>query len=143
MKNLVKISMIILAITFAGCKKDKNPLDGGGNVKLSPPSWLHGSWSVDPDGKHEALKFTSNDVIIGGVNLAQLYPYSGIAGYSWTIKETKNTSTLYEITASAKAGGQSASATLSFKKIDNNTIEYGSSEDGKTIDDYETFYKIK
>jgi hypothetical protein len=144
MKSILKFSvcLAILTITFAGCGKDKSS-DDDYSLKLSPPSWIQGSWSQDPDGQHEYLKFTSNDVIIGGLNFAQLYPRSGGAGgYSWSIKETKNTSSVYEITATASAGGQTAKATMGFRKVDNNTIEIGSSEDGEPVDYNETYYKI-
>ena len=142
MKTIFRFSicMVIMAITFMACGSD-DTIGGKKEAKLSPPSWIHGSWG-DEDGYVEVFRFTSNDIFQLGVSLKTIYGWTaGGAGVS--IKETKNTSSLYEITITATDGKEKASAYYSFKKGDGNYIEAGWEETGDPIASYEKLYKIK
>ena len=149
LRNVAAI-IVCLAVSmmFASCK-DKNDDNGnggnGGNgngggssTKLSPPAWIRGSWGVED---YVIFKFTADDVVIGGVSLKMTYvDYPGLA---YSFKETK-TDALYEIKVTARAVGETAVATLSFKKGDGTYIEAASVEGNDSINpsDYERFDKI-
>ena len=147
MKKTVRLSvllavMCIAVVSFSSCKKDDVP-GGGKSTKLSPPSWLHGSWGVEGLGM-EIFKVTSNDVIYMGVSLKDMYNITTVAG-SVSLKETKNTSSIYELTYKASAGGERASAIFSFKKGDGTYIDIAINEAGETFNesDYAEFVKLK
>ena len=127
---------------FAGCKDngkdDNNGNSGVGSTKLSPPAWIQGSWGVEG---YVLYKFTTNDVVIGSVSLKTTYVDH--PGLTYSFKETK-TDALYEIKVMAKAVGETAAGTLSFKKGDGTYIEAASAEGNGSIDpsDYDRFDKI-
>ena len=127
---------------FAGCKDngkdDNNGNSGVGSTKLSPPAWIQGSWGVEG---YVLYKFTTNDVVIGSVSLKTTYVDH--PGLTYSFKETK-TDALYEIKVTAKAVGETAAGTLSFKKGDGTYIEAASAEGNGSIDpsDYDRFDKI-
>ena len=129
-------------MSFNSCKND-DILGGGKSVKLSPPSWIHGSWGVEGLDT-EIFKFTSNDVIYLGASLKEIYNFTTVGG-SLSLKETKNTSSVYELTYKASAGGEKASAIFSFKKGDGSYIDVAINEAGETVSDsdYSQFIKLK
>jgi hypothetical protein len=104
---------------------------------------LHGSWGVEGLGM-EIFKVTSNDVIYMGVSLKDMYNITTVAG-SVSLKETKNTSSIYELTYKASAVGERASAIFSFKKGDGSYIDIAINEAGETFNesDYAEFVKLK
>ena len=143
MKKGIKISMVaavmVALMGISGCKKDSTV--GTGSSKLSPPSWIHGSWG---EGSIEIYKFTPNDVFFGGVSLKTIWGI-GVGGTGTTLKETKNTGSLYEITVTAKVmGKEMASACYSFRKGDGTYIEAAADESGATIrdSDYSIVHKM-
>ena len=149
MKKVIKFSIVlamIIAITsLVSCKDDNG--GGGSTAKLSPPAWIQGAWGyedVELAIKIEAFRFTSNDVLLLGVSLKDIWNVNGPGAVKYSLKETKNTSSLYEITISASAGGEKASGKLSFKKGDGTYIEAASNETGEpfTDDDYEKLDKL-
>ena len=138
MRNVAAV-IVCLAVSmmFASCKDDDNG-SGGKSTKLSPPAWIQGSWGVEG---YAIFKFTADDVVIGGVSLKTTYvDYQGL---TYSFKETK-TNAHYEIKVTAKAAGETAAATLSFKKGDGTYIEAASVEGSDSINpsDYEKFDKI-
>ena len=137
------IVCLAVSMMFASCK-DKDNDNGSGNgggssTKLSPPAWIQGSWGVESIA---VFKFTTSDVVVGGVSLKTTYvDYPGL---TYSFKETK-TDALYEIKITAKApNGESAAGTLSFKKGDGTYIEAATAEENGSISpsDYERFDKI-
>ena len=133
---------LAVSMMFASCKDkgkdDDNGNSGVGSTKLSPPAWIQGSWGTESIA---VFKFTTDDVLIGGTSLKMTYV--GYPGLAYSFKETK-TDALYEIKVTAKAVGETAVATLSFKKGDGTYIEAASVEGNSSIDpsDYERFDKI-
>ena len=147
MKKAIKFSMFMAIMSFAimGCSKSdvENILDGS-NAKLSPPSWLQGSWAEE-DGGIVVFKITSDDVLMNiGVltSLKTIYGFS-FMGTGTTIKETKNNSSDYEITVTAKvAGKEQAAGKFCFKKgQDSNHILAAWNEEGDKISDWDTLVK--
>jgi len=148
LKNVATIvaSFAVCAMmSFSGCKKDDNGGGGGGggganSVKFSPPAWIQGSWGYD---KYEVFKFTKDDFFMGGISFKTIWNV-GAPGWSISFKETKNTDSLYELTVTARAGGETASGIYSFKKGDGTYIEAAVNDEGTTIsaDDYERFDRI-
>ena len=149
LRNVAAI-IVCLAVSmmFASCK-DKDKDNGNGNcndngnggsssTKLSPPAWIQGSWGVESIA---VFKFTAADVVIGGVSLKTTHVDH--PGLTYSFKETK-TDVLYEIKITAKAVGETAAGTFSFKKGDGTYIEAASVEDNGSISpsDYERFDKI-
>jgi hypothetical protein len=133
--------MCIAVVSFSSCSKKDGVISG--KVKLSPPSWLQGSWGAEGLGM-EIFKVTSNDVIYMGVSLKEVYNFKTVGG-SLSLKETKNTSSIYELTYKASAGGERASAIFSFKKGDGTYIDIAINEAGETFSesDYSEFVKLK
>ena len=145
MKKAVRLSiflavMCIAVVNFSSCSKKDGVISG--KVKLSPPSWLHGSWGVEGLGM-EIFKVTSNDVIYMGVSLKEVYNFTSVGG-SLSLQETKNTSSIYELAYKASAGGERASAIFSFKKGDGTYIDIAINEAGETFSesDYSEFVKL-
>ena len=136
------IVCLAVSMMFASCKdKDNNNGNGNGggsSMKLSPPAWIRGSWGVED---YVIFKFTADDVVIGGVSLKTTF--HNHPGLTYSFKETK-TNTLYEIKVTAKAVGETAAGTFSFKKGDGTYIEAASVEGSDSINpsDYEKFDKI-
>jgi len=141
----VAVLIICLAVSmmFASCNDDDNGNgngngNGGSKTKLSPPAWIQGSWGIEG---YVIFKFTTNDVVVGGVSLKTTYV--DYAGLTYSFKETK-TNDLYEIKVTAKAAGETAAGTLSFKKGDGTYIKAATADDNNSInpEDYERFDKI-
>ena len=132
-------AMMIAMVSFSSCSKNDGDGGGGGSSKVSPPSWIRGSWGVEG---YEVFKFTSDDVFLLGESLKAMTIVS--ASGSITLKETKNTSSAYEIILTAKSSGEKAAAIFSFKKGDGTYIDAASNEEGGTVsaDDYERLDKI-
>jgi hypothetical protein len=144
MKTISKLTicMAITAIALMGC--DGKSLTGGkSTAKLSPPSWIQGDWGFE-DHSTVYYRFTSNDVLLNiGVltSLKDIYGYS-VLGYGTTLKETKNSSSEYELKVTAKANGkEEAAGRFHFKKLDANHIEVGSNDEGDTITDWSVLEK--
>jgi hypothetical protein len=138
MKTIFRFSMstLILAFIFTGC--DKLGDLSGESGKLSPPSWIQGSWTPEDVPQIVALKCSSDDVIWWGQSIKQIWGSNSSLGVGYTIKETKNTGSIYEITIKASSGVDHAAAMFSFKKGDGSYIEAATIEDGERIydDDY-------
>ena len=135
--------MAIFAVLFAGCTGGDNIISVSG--KLSPPSWIRGSWGVDMGegyGMFEVLKFTSDDMLILGQSYKTFYGTTTGPGVNFTMKETKNTSSLYEITITAKAGSEKESVLYSFKKGDGTYIEALGWDDDDDNAIYTKLYKM-
>ena len=94
-------------------------------------------------GMFEILKFTSDDMLILGQSYKTFYGTTTGPGVKFTMKETKNTSSLYEITLTGKAGGEKGSGFFSFKKGDGTYIEamFWDDEEDK-VDGYTEYYKM-
>ena len=147
MKKAIKFSMFMAIMSFAimGCSKSdlENILDGS-NAQFSPPSWLQGSWAEE-DGGIVVFQITKDDVLMNiGVltSLKTIYGFS-FMGTGTTIKETKNNSSDYEITVTAKvAGKEQAAGKFCFKKgQDSNHILAAWNEEGDKISDWDTLVK--
>ena len=145
LRNVVKIGVtcLVVCMMFSGCKDPNddpnNPDKPGGNGKLSPPSWIQGSWT-DEDGVFTMWRFTTDAVYMGGHSLEFIWSQSA-GGASTTIKETKKTDALYEITVTADDGeGDKETSIYSFKKGDGTYIETALFGEGETPD-YEKYYK--
>jgi len=112
MKKVFRLSVLlaVFATTLVGCKKEEG---GGGSGKLSPPTWIQGTWGNASTG-YVYAKFTKNDVILGGVSFAE----AAEAGAK--IKEKKNTSSVYELFV--QEGGETG--TYTFKKGKDSTLEF-------------------
>jgi len=138
--TIVACFAVCVMMSFSGCSKDDEGGGGKSSVKLSPPAWIQGSWGY---GSYEVFKFTKDDAIMGGTSI-KIYWSGGAPGASLTIKESKKTDSLYEITVTGKAGGESGSGIMSFKKGDGTYIEAAVEENGTvlTADDYSRFDKI-
>jgi hypothetical protein len=77
---------------------------------------------------------------MGGISLAFIYNQSA-GGASTTIKESKKTDALYEITVTADDGkGSKSTEIFSFKKGDGKYIEASLTGAGEAPD-YEKYYK--
>ena len=143
LRNVVAGAICLVGVMlFSGCKDKGNGIGTlGKTAKLAPPAWIQGKWGAEGI---EVFKFTSDDVFTMGVSLKTIWNYNvGVSSVS--LKETKNTSSLYEITITAKAMGQeSVSGYYSFKKGDGTYIEAASNETGTplTNDDYGRLDKI-
>jgi len=135
MKKVFKFSVLAVMISIAAmslnsCKKSS--LLDVGDAKLSPPSWIQGSWG---GGTTEVFKFTSNDVFLYGTSLKSSWN-GGTVGTGLRLKETKNSGTAYEITVTAKSMGiEMVSACYSFRKGDGTYLEFAQDESGKTLTD--------
>jgi len=138
--TIVACFAVCAMMSFSGCKKDGGGGGGANSVKFSPPAWIQGSWGYD---KYEVFKFTKDDVFSGGMSLKTIWNFSA-PGWSISFKETKNTDSLYELTVTAKGGGETESAIYSFKKGDGTYIEAAANETGTTLsaDDYERLDKV-
>ena len=151
MKKVIKFSivlaMIIATTSLVGCQDDNGGGGGGSTAKLSPPEWIQGAWGyeeVELAIRIEVFKFTSNDVLVMGVSLKDIWNVNVPGAVKYSLKETKNTSSLYEITISASAGGESASGYYSFRKGDGTYIDAASNETGTPLTDadYEKLDKL-
>jgi len=107
LRNLAKITVacLVVSMMFVACSKDKDKdKDNNGGLvsagKLSPPAWLHGNWGWE----HLYYKITSNDVILvtSGIEVSYKTHYN-IANTS--LKETKKTADIYELTYSITGYG--------------------------------------
>ena len=132
MKNVALIVACFAMCAMMSCGGD-GVVNGGKPVKLSPPAWIQGSWGYDG---YEIFRFTKDDVFFGNYSLKTIWNVS-VPGASVSLKESKNTNSLYEITITGKAGGESASAIYSFKKGDGSYIEAASNENGTNVSDYD------
>ena len=133
-------AMMIAMVSFSSCSKDNDSgSDAVIKVKLSPPAWIRGSWGVEDI---EVFEFTSDDVLMFGQSI-KLMNFSAPSG-SISMKETKSTSSVYEITISVKSGGEKAAAIFSFKKGDGTFIDAAFIEAGETLsdDDYDRLDKM-
>ena len=143
MKTFFKfgVCMVIMAITFMGCDElfDLTTTDSK-DVKLSPPSWIQGSWASE-GSTTEILKVTSNDVIYAGESLKE--QNSSAFGIGYKLKETKNTGSLYEITITASTIGAKESAIYSFKKDSGSRILHAINKSGGTVNDSDYIPLIK
>ena len=145
MKRVIRCSMLaavmIAMVSISGCKKDDGGGDGGKTAKLSPPVWIQGKWGVE---EHEIFRFTSDDVFYVNVSLKTIWNANVTGMASVSLKETKNTDSLYELTVSASAGGEKASGYYSFRKGDGTYIDAASNETGTplTESDYGRFDRI-
>lgn len=128
--SVAVVTMLTLGV-FTGCGDDDNGggngggNDGGsGSVKLSPPSWIQGSWYMMPEMQTDefAVRFTADDIIMFGVSLKDEWGIN-IAGTNINVSEKKE-SDLYELNISGKERGQSGSVTYSFKKGSGNTLTF-------------------
>ena len=139
MKQVLKFSILLamIAIAAMSCKKDdEGKLTKEG--KLSPPSWIRGSWELSG----VTFRFTSDDIFMNEMSLKDLFNIHISGAGSTSIKETKKTDSIYEVTFSATAVGEGTeSAYYSFKKGDGTYIEIGSAELNEPISDYIKFYK--
>ena len=144
MKNAFKFSIFLAMITVAlmSCSKKNDPAGGGGkDGKLSPPSWIQGTWGVTGIAE---ITFTSNDVIYDDMSIVEVFSVNITGVIKNTIKETKNTSSLYEFVAtSTEAGKKTETMNFSFKKGDGTYIEFGFSDDGSPITSYVKINKKK
>ena len=129
------IILTLILIAAAGCSKK----DGGGigENKLSPPSWIQGTWGAEG---YEAFKFTSDDIIIeitGEAPVSFKHNYNiDVPGGKISTKETIKNDAIYEITVTATAmGEESESGFFSFKKGDGTYIMGCSAETGTDLDD--------
>jgi hypothetical protein len=132
--------MAMMSIVLTNC--DKSGILGEKNgTKLSPPSWIQGTWT-DGESGIELFKFTSDDVFYWKISLKTTYGWS-VLGTGTTLKETKNNSSEYEVKVTAKVGGKEEGVgRFSFKKIDANRIQASINEDGDNITDWETLVKM-
>ena len=143
MKTISKLTicMAIVAIALTGCDA-KDLLGGVSDAKLSPPSWAQGNWISEEAPQLVIFGITSDDVKYFGISL-KIYNVSAW-GTGYTLKETKNNSSEYEIKITAKVAGKEQSAgRFHFKKVDANHIEVGVNEDGDQITDWEILAKKK
>jgi len=154
-KVQTKILLAIMSIAMMSCNgscgsgagtgagNDPGAAISGNVVKtadFAPPAWIQGAWTVEGMDM-EYFKFTSNEVIMLGHSLKQMQVAApGHAGA--TIKESKKTNDIYEITMMAKdENADVMSAFYSFKRGDGSYIEFGASETGDTNVSYEKLYK--
>ena len=114
-------------ITFE--KFDKVSDGGNETGKFAPPSWIIGSWE-DEDG---TVTFSKNDVLFNGKAIKDTY--EGCTNLS--IKETKNTSSLYVITIKGKSGGENFEEYFAFKKGDGSYILVANEDSDVSLDDAE------
>ena len=150
MKKIVLAAVLVIAMmSAAGCKKDNGGDDnsGGGSLsaagKLAPPAWIQGSWAREAGG-NVLYKFTSDDVLyMGAVSFKTTY-HVNYGAVRLTLKETKKTDTLYELTITTNATGvETISNFFSFKKGDGSFIEAGiSAENVSIIEEYVKLYKL-
>ena len=133
MKRILKSGILLAIITLAltSCCKDK-PDDG----TLSPPSWILGEWewSYEDDLQYicRNYKFTSNDLISSSTHERDDMVHSGTVVLVFSeinksphisVKETKKTDNIYEVTVSTRYAGTEEDAVYSFKKGDGTYIE--------------------
>ena len=144
MKKVIRLSVLAIAMiaitSISSCQKGDG-IGGGKTAKFAPPAWIQGKWGIEGI---EMFRFTSDDVFSMGVSLKTIWNIStGVSSVS--LKETKNTDSIYEITVTGSAVGQgSASGYYSFKKGDGTYIEAASNETGVPLsnDDYVRLKKI-
>lgn len=140
MKTFLRLSicMAILALAFPGCNSDDDPIAGKGTNKLSPPSWIRGTWA-DEDG-YLTFEFKSDDILMNGVSLKTLNAsVPGVGKVS--MKESKKTDTVYEITYIASDTKETETGRIGFKKGGSNFIYFGEA-DGKDPIDYDEDYPL-
>ena len=146
--TIVACFAVSLMLIFTSCtKEDKKKDDGGGGgggitKKLAPPAWIQGEW----DYLLESVlvmryKFTSNNIyIVQGttdVVFAEIMMKNFIEtveGFKYTVKEEKNTSSLYEIRINISGTIMpSGYYSYAFKKGDGTYIELESSVNGNIV----------
>jgi len=132
--------IILLLLCFSallllpGCKKEESKDDngGGGGGKLSPPAWLQGKWEINAVNY---VEITSNNVFINSVSISKM---SGVT----SVKEVKNTGTVYTLECELKLeGGAESTYYYSFKKGDGSFIELGFAL-GKEPTDFTKYTKV-
>jgi len=137
-RGILLFSLLLFSfLLFSGCKKEKeNKPDpgGGGTEKLSPPAWIQGNWKMKSTGY--VFKFSSNNVIIDiGLSSVGFVEYTAMlfGNEEYTVKENTGT-TLYTLRFDM-AGGQGVQGgktyLYSFKKLNDNSIEYAQFANGK------------
>jgi len=147
MKILFRFSVLLAIVSVAlmsSCKKDDpNSSDDSGLAaagKLSPPSWIQGKWA-EPSDADTYFMFSSSDIVLSGLSFS-IFNGSTQSGVTAIVKETKKTSTLYEVTITASGTGQEpVDGFFSFKKGDGTYIEVGSADTGTTVTNYIRFNK--
>ena len=135
--TIVACFAMCVAINGCGGKKIGDDIIGGSN-KLSPPSWIQGSWADEPG--FNTYKFTSDDVLINNVSLKLLYANVPGLGKA-SLKESKKTDSNYELSITASdAGREVVTERLGFQK-GSNYITIGGA-DGNDPMDYDDGYRL-
>jgi hypothetical protein len=123
---LMFIPALICGMMFTSCGSDKEELTGK-STKLSPPSWVQGIWELHPANPPFSYKFTSSDIIKieGGVEFSfnENYKNNQQEKVVYSLKETKKTNAIYEITITVEDEEFGTSTSFySFKKGDGTYI---------------------
>lgn len=95
-KAFIVITLVLLALFMTGCD-----LAGGGlSARLSPPSWIQGTWEIEINGTLIAsLEFSSDNIIFQnhpagiGLNFKELGNNKGV-----TITDNTVSDTVYKMT---------------------------------------------
>jgi len=130
--NSFKLFAIVLMVLtcMTGCKKDN---DSSGSTKISPPSWLQGKWQ----GSEGTIECTKSNILLDGETLEEIYEECT----NLSIKETKNTSSLYVITVKGKHDGESFAEYYAIKKGDGSYV-LGAVEDVDVPLDDAEYYRF-
>ena len=144
MKKVFRFSVLlaVIAIVMAGCSKKDDESGGSksGGAKLSPPTWIQGTWE-DETGVI-SYKFTKDDILINGIVSFKLVYNVTVGDCKASTKEKTNNSSLYEVTVTGTCEGEKGSATFSFKKGDGTYIEFtGDSDEYGSEGDEITLFK--
>ena len=111
-------------------------------LDLSPPTWINVAWGMFNE---IVFRFTSDDFFMNGASFKNQIYKSLPEIVTNSIKETKRTETIYEISVTTEmAMGMSKIYLYSFRKRDNGMYIEAISAigGGTTIYKYDTLYKI-
>ena len=124
--------MIALAIVNCSKKDDEGGSSGGGS-KLSPPSWIQGTWEDEGGLK---IKFTKDDIVINDIaSFKVIYNITVSKDCKTSTKEKTKNNSLYEVTVTATCQGEGESGTFKFKKVDDSHIEFSTDHADYETDD--------
>ena len=115
------VTCFAMCVAINGCDSSKigDDITGGSN-KLSPPSWIQGTW-VDEYGAM-TVTCTSDDVLMNNVSFRVLYANVPGVGKA-SLKESKKTDSHYEISVSVtESGKETVTDRIGFQKGSNYII---------------------
>ncbi len=125
-KFILCLSLICLTFSFNSCSNDdddNNSQGSGGSSTINPPAWIIGTWKSPELGETHKFQFTKNNFIF--TQLATVYNFAEIAKQDYySVKETTNTSDIYQIEKTFSGAGVTAKDSFKFVKVSDNEVTF-------------------